>query len=55
MERYRALRGDKIRQYYAVGDPVQHMHSVASNRRLGLALLGVFLLILLVLYFLLKS
>lgn len=55
MEQYRALRGEKIRQYYAVGDPVEHMRSVASNRRLGLALLAVFLLILVVLYFLIRG
>jgi hypothetical protein len=41
IHRYRALHGEKIRQYYAVGDPVEHMRSVASNRRIGLALLGI--------------
>ena len=49
MDRYPALHGEKIRQYYAVGDPVQHMQSVASNRRLGLFLLGIFIAVVLIL------
>lgn len=51
MERYRALHGEKIRQYYAVGDPVEHMRSVASNRRLGLVVFGILIAIVLIVIF----
>ncbi|MFM7182331.1 MAG: hypothetical protein ACKO2G_12825 [Verrucomicrobiales bacterium] len=54
MDQHRALRGEKVRQYYAVGDPVEHMRSVAVNRRIGLALGAVVLLFLVVLYFIIK-
>jgi hypothetical protein len=54
MEQYRALQGNKIRQYYAVGDPVQHMHSSASTRRLGLVLAGIFFAVLVIGYLVMR-
>ena len=51
LEKYRALHGEKIRQYYAVGDPVQHMRSVAGNRRIALVLGGILLAVVVIVIF----
>lgn len=51
MESYRVLQGEKVRQYYTIGDPVQHMQWTANMRRLGLIALGFVVLIALLLVF----
>lgn len=48
IENYRVMQGQKIRQYYSVGDPIQHAQSATNLLILGIAFVGLIGIILLV-------